>query len=398
MVSSTYYDLREVRDQLARFIEIELGYRALISESAEFPTDPDASTIENCRRRVEENADIFVLVIGDRYGSVDPASGKSVTNIEYLAARAKGIPVYSFVEKRTLFPFERWQRTPESERDALGSSLGEAELFQFIERVRGPEGVWMHGFETAADLVQRLRKQLAYLVGESIALRRQLNRNPNRALYQSLGPRSLRLAVEQRPAWEYLLFGTALNEEVEKHTDARTEFDWAIAHGSMTSVDPLDIGRVIRLKMAELAKAAENATLLMGERLATAFGLPGTSGNPQQIVFVARQLGRVYRDMIDWSATIRRIHMTDEFGPMLERAALLPRVCIERIGQFGEHVVTSVEEALLASMSQEPGAPPRSLSLELTFALEDGLVEEVTTLLDRATDAYIRTQCAVRTG
>ena len=37
MVSSPYYDLREVRLQLASFLSDELGYRVLISESGPSP-------------------------------------------------------------------------------------------------------------------------------------------------------------------------------------------------------------------------------------------------------------------------------------------------------------------------------------------------------------------------
>ena len=97
MVSSTFYDLRQIRADLADFIGDDLGYHALLSEHPSFPTDPDADTIENCRRRVERNADILVLVIGGRHGHVPKESSRSVTNVEYLYARVKGIPVYVFI-------------------------------------------------------------------------------------------------------------------------------------------------------------------------------------------------------------------------------------------------------------------------------------------------------------
>ena len=114
MISSTYYDLRQVRADLEQFLTRDLGYQALLSEFPSFPVDPDKTTIENCRARVEQNADILVLVIGGRYGSVDAPSDKSVTNLEYLAARAKGIPIYAFVEKRTLGALTLWEANPDS--------------------------------------------------------------------------------------------------------------------------------------------------------------------------------------------------------------------------------------------------------------------------------------------
>ena len=71
MVSSTFYDLRQIRSDLRQFIKDDLGYSALLSEFPSFPVDPDKDTIENCRKRVEANTDILVLVIGGRYGSID---------------------------------------------------------------------------------------------------------------------------------------------------------------------------------------------------------------------------------------------------------------------------------------------------------------------------------------
>src|SRR5215218_3100859 len=114
-VSSTFYDLAQVRADLLHFLQDEVGYRPLLSEYPSFPIDPDADTIENCRRRVERDADILVLIIGGRYGYVDTASDKSVTNLEYLAAQAKGIPIYPFVDKRVTAILPVWKVNPEGD-------------------------------------------------------------------------------------------------------------------------------------------------------------------------------------------------------------------------------------------------------------------------------------------
>jgi hypothetical protein len=50
MVSSTLYDLRHIRADLARFIADELGYIPLLSELPSFPVNPDLDTVANCRR------------------------------------------------------------------------------------------------------------------------------------------------------------------------------------------------------------------------------------------------------------------------------------------------------------------------------------------------------------
>lgn len=85
-ISSTCYDLKQLRADLCKIIENEIGFEVLLSEYASFPLDPSLGTVDNCLRVVKERADIFILVVGARYGYRNE-SGKSVTNLEYLSAR-----------------------------------------------------------------------------------------------------------------------------------------------------------------------------------------------------------------------------------------------------------------------------------------------------------------------
>ena len=110
-VSSTCYDLKQIRNDLKHFVEDELGYAALLSESDSFPVDPTISIFENCVRNVDERADLFVLIIGGRYGFVTD-SGQSVTNIEYLHARQKNIPIYVYIDKSILSNIPLWKENP----------------------------------------------------------------------------------------------------------------------------------------------------------------------------------------------------------------------------------------------------------------------------------------------
>lgn len=43
-VSSTCYDLKQIRRDIREFIEADLGYEAILSEYDSFPIDPDKVT------------------------------------------------------------------------------------------------------------------------------------------------------------------------------------------------------------------------------------------------------------------------------------------------------------------------------------------------------------------
>lgn len=154
MISSTLYDLAQVRADLVDFLERDFGFRPLVSELHSFPVDPDATTVENCRRRVNREADLMVLIIGGRYGSREASTSRSITNIEYLAARAKGIPIYTFIKESVLTALPIWKKNPEAD---LSDIVDDSAVFEFVVAVREAEQTWTLEFDLAQDIVLTLR-------------------------------------------------------------------------------------------------------------------------------------------------------------------------------------------------------------------------------------------------
>ncbi len=170
-VSSTCYDLRQVRADLRAYLE-NAGFEPVLSEYSTFPVDPGAATIANCRKAVESRADIFVLIIGNRYGSTDE-HGKSITNLEYLTARAKGIPVYVFAMRTVIELLPVWNANPGGDFKNIVDSPS---LFEFVSAIRTSGKTWVFSFDLAEDIVSTLRTQLAYLFTDALELRRRVSR------------------------------------------------------------------------------------------------------------------------------------------------------------------------------------------------------------------------------
>ena len=225
-LSSTFFDLEQVRADIVNFIQEELGYRCLASEMNSFPIDPDADTVENCKRRVEQDADAFVLVIGGRYGSVVPAVGKSVTNLEYRMARAKGIPVFAFVRGEVLAALPIWRDNPQADFKAIVTDPG---VFEFIDEVRLKHSVWMQEFRVARDITNALRRQFAYRMMAGLHLQRQLHGSP--ADYARFSGAALRIVLERPLAWEHLLLAQLVEDEVASAADLRLSYDTRVSFG-----------------------------------------------------------------------------------------------------------------------------------------------------------------------
>ena len=151
-VSSTCYDLKQVREDMRIFIE-GMGLNPVLAEHNAFPVDPDLGTIDNCMKVVERDADIFVLIVGSRYGSTGTA-GKSVTNLEYLSARSKGIPIFTFIARNVLEILPVWKANPSGDYSSVTDS---PKLFEFVASLRDSGAEWVFPFDLAQQIFDVLR-------------------------------------------------------------------------------------------------------------------------------------------------------------------------------------------------------------------------------------------------
>jgi uncharacterized protein YjbI with pentapeptide repeats len=91
-VSSTYADLREERQAAVEAI-LMAGH---IPAGMELFTAGDQSQMDVIRRWIDES-DVFLLILGGRYGSIEPTSQKSYIHLEYEYALEKNKPSFAVV-------------------------------------------------------------------------------------------------------------------------------------------------------------------------------------------------------------------------------------------------------------------------------------------------------------
>lgn len=364
MVSSTFYDLQQIRSDLKDFIEGDLGYNALLSELPSFPINPDSDTIENCRSRVEHHADIFVLVIGGRYGSVDSASAKSITNLEFLTARAKGIPIYVFINKSILANLPVWKSNPETDFSAV---VDTTKLFEFIELVRDKERVWTFEFETAQDIIESLRVQFSYLFFDALISRNLIIDSGMPQYLEGLKPKTLRIALEKLPAWEYKLFYQCWIDEVERRGGLIREYRLAIRMDNVSFVPAAEASKWLQTQLHELHYLVDSANVLINDSAKEAFGEPGEPGDDEKIVWITRTLGRLLEQMLRWAIRIR----CTEFEPPFDIVA--PEVALfvdDLVTQFESYPRESLEKIEVALSSPDTGVT-KLLTLTMTFTLSN---------------------------
>ncbi|MCG2624695.1 DUF4062 domain-containing protein [Arthrobacter sp. I2-34] len=162
-VSSTFYDLRYPRESLKRFIET-LGYTPILSEEGTVFYDPRITAAESCLKEVS-NADIFVLLIGGRYGSILPNTELSVTNGEFMKAVERKIPVFAMVEQGTYSDYSLYRANvdrPELISQLSFPNADSVKIFEFIDSVQSRTlNNALVPFVSARDIESYLRSQWA---------------------------------------------------------------------------------------------------------------------------------------------------------------------------------------------------------------------------------------------
>jgi hypothetical protein len=356
-ISSTCFDLKQVRADLARFIEHDLGYRFLASEFPSFPVDPSLQIIENCRRQVENEADIFVLIVGSRYGSVEKASGKSVTNIEYIAARAKGSPVFAFIASDVQALLPVFERNPDAD---FSTVIDSPSLLQFVSELRGSSGVWTFKFELVQDIIAALRTQLAYQMMRGLALSGRAREHDR--ILRTLSGAAFRLAAERPLAWEPLLLLQVIEDEFAAAADLRRDHNLGIALGTGERLPDEAMPGWVASLMSEARRLVEAIERVAVSSLDTAL----TNGEAEPIVYGARQIGRVYREGLGFITRIRRADVPEEWEPIRSELTHLLDEVFAEFDEFAPRVKHQIEEAL-----SSPAEGTVRLPLKLTFRVSN---------------------------
>ena len=137
-ISSTCYDLKYIRENLKFFVR-NIGYEPVMSDEGSVFFDPLLHVQDACLAEVPA-CQIFVLIIGGRYGGRYRATEKSITNMEYLeAARAK-IPIFALVEQDVYDQFRVYNSNlGNQEIDATKISypaVDSTKIFDFVRDVQ----------------------------------------------------------------------------------------------------------------------------------------------------------------------------------------------------------------------------------------------------------------------
>jgi phosphoserine phosphatase len=173
-LSSTYLDLRDVRDSVSTYLASR-GFNITRFEHGGVFYDPNSPLDESCYREVK-GAHLFILLIGGRYGSPSSSSsqiGKNYTSItrkELETAIEEGIPVFVFVRKEVDVELRTYLANPKKTRESVRySSVDNTQIFQLLEQIyQRKKGNPIFSYNVGSDIVALLESQLSGLIAQAL--------------------------------------------------------------------------------------------------------------------------------------------------------------------------------------------------------------------------------------
>jgi len=208
-VSSTCYDLQEIRFQLRNFIH-DFGYDAVMSEFDDIFYSYESHVQDSCLDEISK-CQLFILVVGNNYGSFyhqdkhDTKIPDSVTLKEFKKALEVNVHKHIFINKYVDYDYKNYKRAldkvtlkhfqnneiSDSEVENIKSSIKKdfdnsyhfpydsyKYVFYFLDIIHElKENNAINPFESFADIKDTLRKQWAGFMYESLIRKDKIANN-----------------------------------------------------------------------------------------------------------------------------------------------------------------------------------------------------------------------------
>jgi len=329
-VSSTFYDLKQIREDIRDFLQNNYNFDVMLSEFDSFPVDPCIGTFENCLKNVDDCADIFILIVGDRYGTVTE-KGKSITNYEYLHAKAKGIPIYIFVSKKIFNNLPLWRKNKKAD---FSSVVENPQIFEFVSEIYDQNHQWVYTFDSVRDITATLKNQLLLVFTDGLEYKKLVSQPQYSILKADLPSEAARMIIEKPYAWEYKFLAYVLKDEFNKLKPKKWNYKYGLFEGNSTTIDSTVFLNDIKEKVNEMAKLVECMTTIINTVFRDAIGEPSIPSDLELMLYCSRQLASMYERVVEWALYFKSLHGDERYSHLLELLYTFPSSLLTSMDDF----------------------------------------------------------------
>lgn len=375
-ISSTCFDLSQIRKDLKEGIET-MGHIPILSENKDFPVNPALNSTENCIEAVRNDADIFVLIIGGRYGyKLD--SGKSITNTEFLTAHDKGIPIYTFTLKNIIGVLPVWKRNHDAD---FSDVVNDNKVFEFIEDVREKEAIWNFEFESAQDIIEILKSQFSFLFNQTLQSHKRIQTVDN-DLISKISNKTLKILLDKNEQYEMFAFLQMMQDEIDRYKYLKKDCEHSIIIKPgqyISNAIQFTDWQQEKLQQVEKAIGSLNNLFVAFNHY---YGEPGIPADIDGLFYVARRYGELYGFLLEWVIDVRSTNTDDIFVDVTKVLSNIPVKAISQIEDYPSSSMKAIRQSLhsVKSGSMESGS---TVNLFLQLSVDDAVMNQFHLEMDK---------------
>lgn len=180
-ISSTYVDLKKLREDIFDFVT-GMGMHPVLNEKGGIFFDWKSPLDISCYNAVAES-DIYVLIIGGRYGSPSSEPRKrprkhgiqlynSVTRNEYSAAIKADIPIFIFVDQAVATTYDTYIKSGKN-LSIPYAHVDNPQIFRLLDFVYSQRrNNFLEVYRSTEDIKDTLRRQWAGMLHDYLQKRR----------------------------------------------------------------------------------------------------------------------------------------------------------------------------------------------------------------------------------
>lgn len=368
-VSSTCYDLSQVRVNISDFI-IGLGHQPFLSEFDNFPINPNQQTINNCINNVKKNADIFILIIGNRYGSV-LETGHSITNLEFLTAKNKGIPIYAFIDKKVLSALSFWKNNKEANFKDIVDNV---QIFEFIQDIRENHKLWTFEFENSQDITLILKTQMSYLFKESLNIRKKILYTKSPVLSLPISNKALNIVIEKEDNFEVMFIAQTLVDEISKYENLRNDYTYGISLQTKRNIENHEEITVwMQHRSKYIINLVNSVMSLFKKPLKIYYAEPGVASDLKGLYYVSKTYGKIFKSIINWTIETSSTNVPEECMEIRDSLAKFSSALIEEMWSYPFKYLQNLEEWKEKFFV---GATSEDLNFNIVLKIDESVIKE----------------------
>ncbi len=382
-VSSTCFDLSQVRDDIRQCI-LDIGHIPVLSELKDFPVDTRLTNAENCINAVNNEADILVLIIGNRYGSV-LESGKSITNTEFEVAVKKGIPIYTFAQKQMINLLSVWEKNPDAD---YSNVVDNNKVFEFLAYVRNKSGLWNFEYEKAQDIKEILKSQLSILFHDSLRIRRMIETSGHKDLFGKISSRAADILIRKDQYYEIRFLMQSMIDEIDKYRDSKNDYLYSIVLKPGQSIsDFSELLSWLQNKLGQLELFVASLNRLFGT-FDHFYAEPGVPSDLEGLYYISRSCAKAYSSLLELGILTKSIIVPDEYKKLVSTFSEMPKDAINQIETFPVDSLRIIAE----SEAKEKAGEIKSgtvISLSLKITINDDVMKRFYEEMELANTIYV---------